>query len=179
MIQSQENSGAYLIKKDKMVLSDYSEAQALSVHTREIGGIMAFHSLSRYEINNYPGGMPCAPTIRPIEHAPILGSIFATTPSFIIGQKDNEIKYLKQTIFQMRERLESLERNYQKSPIQIRVVEVHEKPIDEIRKLVLEYYNTHEVAYPDEVAEILKVDLRKVIEVVDQLIEEGKIEVAT
>lgn len=48
----------------------------------------------------------------------------------------------------------------------------------EIYDMVLNYYNSHEIAYPDEAADALNLDLRKVIEVVDKLIAENKIEVA-
>jgi len=50
--------------------------------------------------------------------------------------------------------------------------------MDEIYNKVLNYFNTHSIIYPDEVADALNLDLQKVIEIVDILISEGKVEVA-
>ena len=47
---------------------------------------------------------------------------------------------------------------------------------DKIYDKILNYYNSHSVLYPDEVADALELDLRKVIEITDILIDEGKIE---
>ncbi|MDD3135634.1 MAG: hypothetical protein PHF57_10560 [Methanoregula sp.] len=99
--------------------------------------------------------------------------------SFIIGQKDREIAYLKETVMEMKRRISSLERNRDTSSIILREVTIQDKPLNEIYQLVLDYYNSHPSAYPDEVADALSLDLRKVIEVVDRLIAEDKIEVVT
>jgi len=61
----------------------------------------------------------------------------------------------------------------------LREVTIQDKPLEEIYQLVLDYYNSHPSAYPDEVADALSLDLRKVIEVVDRLIADDKIEVVT
>lgn len=113
------------------------------------------------------------------EHMSGLLRVSEKHPSFIIGQKDREIAYLKETIFEMKRRLSILERNRESSPIYMRVVNIQHKPINEIYKMVEDYYNSHPEAYPDEVADALGLDLRQVIEVVDKLIAEDKIEVAT
>lgn len=126
--------------------------------------------------------MPIAdsrPCVLQLGHPTNLFQPFETQPSFIIKQKDREIAYLKETVNEMKRRLSQLERDRSTAPIYVRAITIQEKPINEIYNLVLDYYNSHPSAYPDEVADVLGLDLRKVIEVVDKLITEDKIEVAT
>ena len=126
--------------------------------------------------------VPCTESHSCLFNIKLTGNLFQVSqrhPSFIIKEKDREISYLKETIFEMKRRLSLLEHNRQGSQIYMRVVNIQEKPIDEIYKSVLDYYNSHPIAYPDEVADALGLDLRKVIDVVDRLIAEDKIEVVT
>lgn len=48
----------------------------------------------------------------------------------------------------------------------------------ETHNKVEEYFKTHDDMYPDEVADALGLDLKDVMEAVDKLIIEGKLEVA-
>ena len=178
MIQSQENPGAYPIKKDKTSLTDYSQSRVSPIHAMEIGGIKGFHLVSRYEKSNYPGAMSCVSMIKPIERSSIaFGPVFAPpTPSFIIREKDHEIEYLKQTIYQMKLRLEWLERSYQASPIQVRIVEIRDLPQEEIKKQVLEYYQSHGPVYPSDIADALGLSFEAVFNAVDELVKGGFLE---
>lgn len=148
----------------------------------------SYKKMERYGIVHHAASPSCVPSFgspSSLGYPISLGtpgsiiSFFGTHPSFVIREKDHEIALLKETIVEMKRRLDLLERHYGNSPVHVRVVNIHDKPLDEIYDVVLEYYNSHAVAYPDDVADALGLNLRKVIEVVDKLIAEGKIEVAT
>ena len=170
MIQTQKARGNYNpIGKDADFGFYGSAYSRLSVEKEGYEKLAIFNSVPRAE-------SPFC--ISHFRHTGSLLQVSHKHPSFIIGQNDREIAYLKETIFEMKRRLSLLERNREGSPIYMRVVNIQNKPADEIYKMVLDYYNSHPVAYPDEVADALSLDLQKVIEVVDQLIAEDKIEVA-
>ena len=78
----------------------------------------------------------------------------------------------------MSERIESLENRIYQAPVYVRVVNIDDKSLDEIKTMVLDYYNTHGDVYPDEVADALSLDLKKVIQITDDLIKDGKLEEA-
>lgn len=46
-----------------------------------------------------------------------------------------------------------------------------------MKNKVLEYYKTHEIVYPSDIASEYDFDLREVVKVVDDLIQEGKVKV--
>jgi hypothetical protein len=124
-------------------------------------------------------GMFCQPTRRSPRGLYVAGDRF--TDFFRDRRKGIEseiIRGLERRIDELESEVAFL-KTRDTSPIKVRVVEIQDKPLDEIYDIVLNYYNTHDVSYPDEVADTLNLDLRKVIEVVTRLIEEGKIEVAT
>jgi len=116
--------------------------------------------------------------------SPLIGNIFSGfrfTHEFfyILRQKEREIAHLQKRVFEMSERIELLENTIYQAPVYVRVVNLEDKSLDEIKKMVLDYYNTHGDVYPDEVADALSLDLRKVIQVTDELIKNGKLEEAT
>ncbi len=113
----------------------------------------------------------------------LIGNIFSgfrTTHEFfyILRQKEREIAHLQKRVFEMSERIESLENRIYQAPVYVRVVNIDDKSLDEIKTMVLDYYNTHGDVYPDEVADALSLDLKKVIQITDDLIKDGKLEEA-
>jgi len=159
--------GFYSSESDVMTSGLYSSSQPGISFKGEIEKTIAYMGI--HVTGRFSGASSCIPS-----HIPVT----FISPS-ILGQKNLEIAELKQTISELKYRLSILESRHKQYPINVRVVEIQDKPIDKIYELVLHYYNTHDVCYPDEVADDLNLDLRKVIEVVDRLIAEGKIEVAT
>ena len=169
MTQTQKTVGIYSPESMEKIYDLYSSAYPHLVIEKDE------YKKTVFETSHHAETFSCISLSRSIGRSL---NIFENPHSFLIGQKNIEIANLKETIAEMKRRLDLLERHQQKVPIQVRVVEIQDKPLKEIYDIVLNYYNTHEVSYPDEVADAFGLDLRKVIEVVTQLIEEGKIEVA-
>lgn len=46
-----------------------------------------------------------------------------------------------------------------------------------MREKILEYYKTHEIVYPSDIAFEYDLDLREVVRIIDDLIREGKVKV--
>jgi hypothetical protein len=61
------------------------------------------------------------------------------------------------------------------SPVRVRVIETREVSIEEAKKMIAEYMETHDTAYPDDIADDLGLDLKVAVESVRQLVEEGKV----
>jgi hypothetical protein len=78
----------------------------------------------------------------------------------------------------LKDRVDSLERKIESSPMSVRIVEVRETTVEEAKEKILEYYEKHkdEITYPDDVADELGFDLKIAMRVVKELINEGKLE---
>lgn len=61
------------------------------------------------------------------------------------------------------------------SPVRVRIIETREVSMEEAKRLILEYMGAHDIAYPDDIADELGLDLKVAIEAVSELITEGKI----
>lgn len=46
---------------------------------------------------------------------------------------------------------------------------------DQMRKVILDYYSKHEVVYPSDIACEFNFDLEKVVQIINELIEEGRV----
>ena len=76
----------------------------------------------------------------------------------------------------LRDRVDGMERKIELSPVSIRIVEVRETTVEEAKEKILEYYKKHEgeSIYSDDVADELGLDLKIVMQAVEELINEGK-----
>jgi hypothetical protein len=85
-----------------------------------------------------------------------------------------EVIKLKDTINDMKEKLEVL-------PISFSVAEVQERSYEETKQMILKFYQEHKgmPIYPDDVAYELGLDLRLTMQTVTDLIKEGKVEEAS
>lgn len=61
------------------------------------------------------------------------------------------------------------------SPVRVRVVETRDVSIEEAKRMIMEYMESHDVAYPDDIADEMGLDLKVAVEAVNELIKEGKI----
>lgn len=86
----------------------------------------------------------------------------------------------------MRDRIEELE--YQLSQLkeivedpfsEVNIVDVREITIEEAKKIILEYYESHDTQsiYPSEIADRLNLDLKTTVKAIDELLKEEKLEV--
>lgn len=60
------------------------------------------------------------------------------------------------------------------SPVRVRIIETREVPIKEAKKMIMKYMETHDLAYPDDIADELGLDLKVAVEATNELIKEGK-----
>lgn len=68
--------------------------------------------------------------------------------------------------------------NLEKPP---EIIEIRDIPFEQAKKEIAEYCASlkgEEVVYPSEIMDILKLDLKQTVKAVDELIEEGKLEMA-
>ncbi|MGC1120834.1 MAG: hypothetical protein WBA22_07045 [Candidatus Methanofastidiosia archaeon] len=86
----------------------------------------------------------------------------------------------------MRDRIEELEyqlnllKKIVEDPFsEINVVDVREITIEEAKKIILEYYESHDTQsiYPSEIADRLNLDLKTTVKAIDELLKEEKLEV--
>ncbi|MFQ6126049.1 MAG: hypothetical protein ACE5R6_15795 [Candidatus Heimdallarchaeota archaeon] len=104
--------------------------------------------------------------------------------TFVEGELDShpylifekQINDLNQRLDTITNQVAELQRMIEEeSPVRIRVVEVRDVTVSEAEKLILEYLETHKVAYPDDIADELGLDLEITMEAVRKLKKEKKI----
>ncbi|GAB6285600.1 MAG: hypothetical protein WC406_10950 [Methanoregula sp.] len=69
-------------------------------------------------------------------------------------------------------------KHLQNSQVKIHYIEIVDVPFDEVKNQVLDFYNTHGENYPDDIAVKLRLDLKTVMKAVQELIHEGKLQLA-
>lgn len=96
-----------------------------------------------------------------------------------VEQLISETDSLKKEVKRLKEITNRLE-NAMNNSMNIKVIDVEDIPFEEAKKKIYEYYKTHEneAAYPDEIADELRLDLKVTIKAVDELLKEDKFEVA-
>jgi hypothetical protein len=165
MSQNQKTEGIYSSKSVKIDFDIYSSTYSDLSLTKG-----SYEKFAVYGNTLLANSLSCNHFIQP--HGRSI-NIFENPHSFAIGQKNLEIANLKQTIVEMKRRLDLLEHHHKKSAINVRVVEIHDLPQKEIKKEVLEYYQSHDKAYPSDIADELGLSLEAVFNAVDELVEEG------
>ena len=93
----------------------------------------------------------------------------------ILGEK---MDMLSSEISELKVAFEELSRLKEFLPLNIRVVEVRETTIEEVKREILEYCDKHkgEIFYPDDVADELGLDLKTTVEATEELMKEEKLE---
>ena len=92
------------------------------------------------------------------------------TENEMITELQKQINQLKTEVTGLKQR--------QNSEVKIHYIEIVELPFDEVKKQVLEYYNKNGENYPDDIAADLRLDLKTVMKAVQELIHEGKLQLA-
>ena len=102
----------------------------------------------------------------------------ASIQPFDISEIYKRIEDLNRIVSILKDRVDGMERKIDLSPVSIRIVEVRETTVEEAKEKILEYYKKHEgeSVYPDDVADELGLDLKIVMQAVEELINEGKLE---
>ena len=102
----------------------------------------------------------------------------ASIQPFDISEIYKRIEGLNRIVSILKDRVDGMERKIELSPVSIRIVEVRETTVEEAKEKILEYYKKHEgeSVYPDDVADELGLDLKIVMQAVEELINEGKLE---
>ena len=102
----------------------------------------------------------------------------ASIQPFDISEIYKRIEDLNRIVGILKDRVDGMERKIELSPVSIRIVEVRETTVEEAKEKILEYYKKHEgeSVYPDDVADELGLDLKIVMQAVEELINEGKLE---
>jgi len=102
----------------------------------------------------------------------------ASIQPFDISEIYKRIEDLNRIVSILKDKVDGLERKIELSPVSIRIVEVRETTVGEAKEKILEYYKKHEgeSIYPDDVADELGLDLKIVMQAVEELINEGKLE---
>lgn len=90
-------------------------------------------------------------------------------------EMQRQIDELKSTINSLILEVNSIRNLVEVSPVRVRIVETREVPIQEVKKMIMEYMQSHETAYPDDIADELGLDLKITVEAVNQLMKESKI----
>jgi len=108
--------------------------------------------------------------INPYEFGDFFGRRKKRTESEVITELQKQINQLKTEVTSLKQR--------QNSEVKIHYIEIVELPFDEVKKQVLEYYNKNGENYPDDIAADLRLDLKTVIKAVQELIHEGKLQLA-
>jgi hypothetical protein len=94
--------------------------------------------------------------------------------NFEIGWMKNRIKDLENQVSLLEEIIEG--------PFsEIKVINVRETTIEEAKKMIYQYYESHDTQsiYPSEAADELNLDLETAVKAIDELLEEGKLEVVS
>jgi len=84
------------------------------------------------------------------------------------------IKALELRVQELENKLFRFEQSQMNSVV-INYGEIKDLSLDEIKQQVLEYYNTHKIVYPSDIACEFNFDLEKVVTVINDLISEGKV----
>ena len=104
----------------------------------------------------------------------------ASIQPFDISEIYKRIEDLNRIVSILKDKVDGLERKIELSPVSIRIVEVRETTVEEAKEKILEYYKNKkhegESIYPDDVADELGLDLKIVMQAVEELINEGKLE---
>jgi len=102
----------------------------------------------------------------------------ASIQPFDISEIYKRIEDLNRIVSILKDRVDGMERKIELSPVSIRIVEARETTVEEAKEKILEYYKKHEgeSVYPDDVADELGLDLKIVMQAVEELINEGKLE---
>ena len=102
----------------------------------------------------------------------------ASIQPFDISEIYKRIEDLNRIVSILKDKVDGLERKIELSPVSIRIVKVRETTVEEAKEKNLEYYKKHEgeSIYPDDVADELGLDLKIVMQAVEELINEGKLE---
>jgi hypothetical protein len=149
---------------------------------RESNEYFMLFSKSHYELSNfyqpfldvkfeYGGGLAtgsCLP----------LGIEMYPHTNFIIRRKDDEIASLKSVIHQMRSEIKNIKEKLVETPIKMNIIELREIPKNEAKQEILDYYQSHDTVFPSDVASDLGLDLKMTIQIVKELVHEGKLEEA-
>lgn len=89
---------------------------------------------------------------------------------------EKQINNLNQRLDTIANQVAELQRMIEEeSPVRVRVIEVRDITVSEAEKLILEYLETHEVAYPDDIADELGLDLEATMKAVERLRKAKKI----
>lgn len=87
----------------------------------------------------------------------------------------NQIDGLKSTLDRLTLEVSDIRNLLAVSPMRIRIIETRDVSVDEAKRMVMEYMETHDIVYPDDVADELGLDLKVTVEAVNELIKEGKV----
>lgn len=90
-----------------------------------------------------------------------------------------QIDELKSTLDRLILEVNNIRDLLEVSPVRVRIIETREVPIEEAKKMILKYMETHDIAYPDDIADELGLDLKVAVEAVNELLKEGKIKETT
>lgn len=88
---------------------------------------------------------------------------------------ERQIDELRSTLDRVILEVNNLRNLLEVSPVRVRIIETREVSIEEAKKMIMEYMETHDIAYPDDIADEIGLDLKIAIEAVNELIKEGKI----
>ena len=86
-----------------------------------------------------------------------------------------QIDELRSTLDRLILEVNNLRDLLEASPVRVRIIETREVSIEEAKKMIMEYMKTHDIAYPDDIADELGLDLKVAVEAVNELIKEGKV----
>ncbi len=86
-----------------------------------------------------------------------------------------QIDELKSTLNRLILEVNSIRDLLEASPVRVRVIETRETSVREAKQLILGFMETHDIAYPDDIADELGLELKVAVEAVGELMKEGKI----
>jgi hypothetical protein len=86
-----------------------------------------------------------------------------------------QIDELRFTVDRLILEISSIRGLLEASPVRVRIVETREVTIEKAKEMIMKYMDTHDIIYPDDIADELGLDLKITIEAVNELIKEGKV----
>ena len=114
-----------------------------------------------------------------MQEAVTFGEILNMRPEkFAFESEKNMVKIiyaLAHEIFELRKELEEIKRN-KSGEIAEKIVVLRDVSYSEAENMVEDYLKSHEDAYMYEVSNDIRLDLKTVHEIVEELIKEGKVE---
>lgn len=90
-------------------------------------------------------------------------------------EQQKQINQLREMVERLMLEVNDLRGLVEASPVRVRIIKTREASITEAKRMITEYMETNDVAYPDDIADELRLDLKLTVKAIDQLIKEGKI----